>query len=164
MALSKITNGGVAASGIPSGGVIQVKQTVLSTSYAMTDSYADITGFSVSITPLSTSSKFLVQVDLQGRITGTEGWGLRLYRDTTLIHDPTPDTGGPPYFLYLSIAGSTLHGSGAFSYLDSPNTTSAITYKIQGRKRASSGGTVEIPSPGTENNGSSSITVMEIAG
>lgn len=151
------------SSSLPSGSVLQVKQTVLSTPYAMTDSYADITGFSVSITPLSTSSKILVQVDLQGRVTGTEGWGLRLYRDTTLIHDPTPDTGGPPYFLYLSVAGSTLHGSGAFSYLDSPSTTSAITYKIQGRKRTS-GGTVDIPSSGTNNNGSSSITVMEIAG
>ena len=151
------------SSSLPSGTVLQVKQTVLSTTYALTDSYADITGFSVSITPSSTSSKILVQVNLQGRVTGTEGWGLRLYRDTTLIHDPTPDTSGPPYFLYLSISGSTLHGSGAFSYLDSPSTTSATTYKIQGRKRTS-GGTADLPSSGTDNNGSSSITVMEIAG
>ena len=161
MALSKITNGGVAASGIPSGGIIQVQQTILTTPYTMTTSYADMTGFSVSITPISTSSKIFVQVNLQGRVTTTEGWGIRLYRGTTLIHDPTPDTGGPPYFVYNG-TGSDTHLSGSFAYLDSPSTTSATTYKLQGRKRT--GGTVEIPSSGTSNDGAASITVMEIAG
>jgi hypothetical protein len=149
------------SSNLPSGSVLQVKQTVITSQYILGSSYADVTGFSVDITPNSTSSKILIQVDLQGRINNGEGWGLRLYRGSTLIHDPTPDTGGPPYFVYNN-GGATIHTSGAFSYLDSPSSTSTLTYKIQGRCRGS--GIAKIVSDGTDNTGASSITVMEIAG
>ena len=58
MAISRIGD-----AGLPAGSVLQVVQTVKTDTFATTStSFVDITGVSVAITPSSTSSKILIQV------------------------------------------------------------------------------------------------------
>ena len=94
-----------------------------------TNTYVDITGFSQSITPLSSSSKILVLVNL-GR-AGTYSNGFRIVRDSTSIGIGSYGSG----FLGGFISGydGTTHGmSASTAILDEPATTSQITYKLQG--------------------------------
>jgi len=61
MALILSGDTGVPASGMPTGSVIQVQSTTKTNTFSTTStSFTDVTGLSVSITPISTSSKILV--------------------------------------------------------------------------------------------------------
>tara|TARA_Y100000296_G_scaffold78494_1_gene101263 strand:+ start:742 stop:1317 length:576 start_codon:yes stop_codon:yes gene_type:complete len=119
------------------GHVIQVVSTNMNTTFTYTGTtYSDVTGLSLSITPSSTSSKVLVHYDTVSATTGTYKYFLKVVR---LIGATTTDLGLP------AAAGSRIltqigsHGwntnsvdlVGSFTYLDSPSTTSAITYKVQ---------------------------------
>lgn len=148
---------------LPSGSVIQVVQTVKTDTFNMNSTtYADVTGFSATITPSSTSNKILVIVDTQ--VSGSVTYNVRL----ALLR-------GASTFLHTKVQRIAQDGQGqyreyplTYSYLDSPNTTSATTYKLQMNvngqpaylnRPADTGGYT--PS-GTESN--STITLMEIAG
>ena len=119
------------------GHVIQVVSTNMNTTFTYTGTtYSDVTGLSLSITPSSTSSKILVHYDTVSATTGSYKYFLKVVR---LIGSTTTDLGLP------AAAGSRIltqigsHGwntnsvdlVGSFTYLDSPSTTSAITYKVQ---------------------------------
>jgi hypothetical protein len=119
------------------GHVIQVVSTNMNTTFTYTGTtYSDVTGLSLSITPSSTSSKILVSYDTVSATTGTYKYFLKVVR---LVSSTTTDLGLP------AAAGSRIlsqigqHGwntvapdmVGSFTYLDSPSTTSAITYKVQ---------------------------------
>jgi hypothetical protein len=92
------------------------------------------TGLSVSITPTSATSKVLVWawVPMQSfRETDANNSGLALLRGSTVIGSTTGEhigsTGG-------TISGLTaVRGVWSIVYLDSPATSSAVTYKIQGK-------------------------------
>ena len=167
MALSKITNGGVATSGIPAGGVIQV-QTFQRTTYfeqATHGSMADC-GVSVNITPTSSSSKILILVSgTMGNDTVGNATVIHLLRDSTKIavgsSSSTTDYNSSAFNIG-SAAYETQHFS--INHLDSPATTSQITYKLQ---MGAYNGDATLGSRG-DNLGALStptnITVMEIAG
>jgi len=94
-----------------------------------TNTYIDITGFSQSITPVSSSSKILILVNL-GR-AGTYSNGFRVVRDSTPIGISDYGSGWTGGF--ISGYDGTTHGmSASTTILDEPATTSAITYKLQG--------------------------------
>jgi hypothetical protein len=125
------------------GKILQVLQATYSTSTTVSaDAYAD-TGLELSITPSATSSKILAFVNVAayiGRTAGDSGIGIRLLRAGSAIYTPSPGT-RPLNNLFFNF-GTTNTNGGAFlpmHYLDSPSTTSAITYKVQGRPRDSSG-------------------------
>ncbi len=118
---------------------------VLQVVYADTDvettiasqTYTD-TGISATITPSSTNSKVLILGMCNAyviRSAAFNGFAVRLLRGSTAIF--SPDEGG--YFFqsgYLNIGGATsmeLNLHAYHQYLDSPNTTSATTYKFQSR-------------------------------
>jgi hypothetical protein len=113
----------------PAGGgkVLQVVQGTHSTQVTTSSStYAD-TGLSASITPSATNSKVLVFVSHQNVFTtGAAGvYGqFRLRRDSTDIQDFG-------YFIGRSTSGIDLHDYAGTIYLDSPSTTSSITYKTR---------------------------------
>lgn len=87
--------------------------------------YVD-TGLTASITPSSTSSKILVTVHQAYNIpTSGNGMGIKLMRGSTDLR-----THGS-YVGYTSAGGEVITGHFSISYLDSPNTTSATTYKTQ---------------------------------
>jgi len=108
------------------GGVLQVVQgTTITQVNSSSTSFSD-TGLSASITPSSTSSKILVTMSA---VVGTNCNGspntvlLRVLRDSTVITNQD----------YLGYA-EDLRGiqcGASISKLDSPSTTSAITYKVQ---------------------------------
>ena len=109
--------------------ILQVVSAAYSTqTSSSTTSYAD-TGLSVSITPSSSSSKVLIIVDQAGcyKSTGSSGsaLNLKLLRDSTdlvqFLH-----AGG-----FTNTNSDLIFGNTGYVYLDSPATTSAITYKTQ---------------------------------
>ena len=120
-------------------------------------SYVD-TGIAATITPTSTNSKILVVANLNGvyKSTGNNAVSTKLLRGSTDIGtiesmNTYTDSTIP------SVSGSSI------SYLDSPSTSSAVTYKVQ--FASISGALVYI---NLRWNGSytthSTLTLMEIAG
>ena len=132
------------------------------TTYANSTSttYAD-TNLSASITPSSTSSKILVIVTQNG--AGVEnnaagGFKLRLVRGSTELAQQTDGIFG-----YRTVTQQGARGySAAMTYLDSPSTTSATTYKTQ---FATTVGTCQVAVQdylAASNTARSSIILMEI--
>jgi hypothetical protein len=117
------------------GKVLQVVQATYGVSTQSTSTTWADTGLSATITPSATSSKILVLVnqpfELFRSSTGAGG-GIRLLRGSTFIWgDEAANSGGS---LYSSAGGSTsrqVNYYHSFSYVDSPSTTSATTYKTQ---------------------------------
>ena len=146
MALTKLNT-----SSLPAGSVLQVKQGETSAQVIhSTASYSD-TGLSVSITPTSPSSKILVIVNQHRYRNGTGGGAIRLVRAGAVIFEDSQR-----YQSYGDEAANRdFHN---MQYLDSPNTTSEITYKTQGRTHSGVWYTQE------GNHFVSRIIVMEIAG
>jgi hypothetical protein len=129
-------------------------------------SFVDITGLSVSITPISSSNKIFVIVSVTGQ--GQAGASIatfRLVRDSTVI-----DAGAAAGVRSLGFAAaipvddntSITQGT---NFLDSPSSTSSVTYKVQVR----SNGTAYVNRTTADGNDvnilrtASTITVMEIA-
>ena len=112
----------------PAGGggkVLQVVEGTLTGIVSSTTStYADL-GLSVSITPSLATSKVLVFATMNGcsKRTSDVSIGLKLFRSATQI-----------MFSDSGYTGSTVrinYGAVVLTKLDSPNTTSATTYKVQ---------------------------------
>jgi len=169
MALSKV-DGINLITGLPAGSVLQVVQTFKSDAFSSTDNgFFDITGLSVAITPSSSSNKVLVISDLAIGSSDLYSYnhGFKVLRDST---DVGISTAGSTNFsggvnMYLS-AGNIPYLFGTMKmFLDSPSTTSATTYKVQGTKISASG-TFYLNRKGVDTSigGASSITVMEVAG
>lgn len=95
--------------------------------------YVDVTGLSVSITPTSSSSKIFVLYSVFG--CSTNHAAMRLVRDSTAINVGT--AGGTRIVasgIGFQTDGAATGYEGAVvsgNFVDSPNTTSAVTYKIQ---------------------------------
>jgi hypothetical protein len=143
------------------GNVIQVVQGVVSSQQTTTSSsYVDVTGLTATITPTSASSKILVLVTPNFYVS-TDGNGypqyfVQLLRTSTAIFTKHN-------YMYADRAANSyfeMAGDGNMIYLDSPNTTSATTYKVQ-TKQGSGSGTVTLVYQMTS--ADSSITLMEIA-
>ena len=146
----------IAASTPTNGTVLQVVSATTSTELSSsTQSYAD-TGLSASITPKSSSSKVLVIVNQNGVYKSgafvSNGVQLKLFRNSTEINF---------FGFVVCYTGTSIENYGAASvnHLDSPNTTSSVTYKTQfanWQNQAS----VKVQA----GSATSTITLMEIAG
>ena len=129
-----------------------------------TTTYTDTT-LTASITPTSSSNKILIIVNQLAntyRVTSNTACGIRILRDSTVVHAPA-DGGSGPYDQYVGAGGvSVLESIMRYTicHLDSPSSTSSITYKTQGRPMSSANsGRVSFQTTGT---GTSSITLMEV--
>ena len=179
------TIGGLAVGGLPdgvvqladlgatsgkNGPILQIKQ-AFKTDVASTTSstFAAISGLSVDITPSSSSSKILIIVDTKIGNTGAGAY-IKLVRDSTDIYEG--DSGGESCL--QQTYGGTDTGEGQYgspymggTYLDSPSTTSQITYAVHW-KRENASTTVYLNRTGNDSGvydgrSASSITVMEVA-
>jgi hypothetical protein len=127
------------ASGVPvwsapaSGGkVLQVVQGTKTTNFTTSSATAGDTGLSVTITPSSATSKVLVlvshaRVEVQNTASSqTAVCFLELLRGSTMLQQTSVgvDT-------FATVTGRFFYAPVSFSYLDSPATTSATTYKTQ---------------------------------
>ena len=102
-------------------------------------SFTDITGLSVSITPSSATSKVLVVAFVSGSSeVGLANMNLRLLRASTAI--AVGDAAGVRIQATASINSSdaSTQNASTMQFLDSPATTSATTYKVQGQTNANS--------------------------
>ena len=123
------------------GKILQVLQTVKTDTFSTSSSsYVDVTGVSQAITPSSTSSKILIKVSI-GFVSGSHTGNQAVYpqfqivRDSTAIAlgDASGNRGRCTFSVLTNAHGGYNGTSAAFEFLDSPSTTSAITYKIQAR-------------------------------
>lgn len=158
-----ITNGRVVGSGMPVGAVLQTVQATSTTEVVVnTNTYTDI-GLSASITPISTSNKILILTNIECYAQGSgNGFGIQIVRGSTMIWNPSPHDSTGPYYNY-SGSGGGIWGNSAMMYLDSPSSTSSLTYKIQGRPYNSATNAARFQHAGSPPGGSSMI-LMEIAG
>ena len=123
------------------GKILQVVTVTKSDSFTTTSTMVDITGLTVDITPSATSSKILVLSAINGsqEVGVTRGY-LVLYRDSTAIF--VGDAAGSRSRWsgsFSSTANSIAAGTVTSCYVDSPSTTSAVTYKWQGGNGGNSG-------------------------
>jgi hypothetical protein len=153
------------------GSVVQVVQVVKTDTYSMAAaSWTDITGYSVSITPSSSSSKVLINWHLDVGSTDDRPDGmLRLLRDSTAICIGASNGGTDFVTHHFSGPSGSFPGNDVNNisgmFLDSPATTSSITYKFQIRNWSQSD-TLSVGRRATNTSfqAPSTITAMEIAG
>ena len=127
--------------GLPSGangGIIQIVQTFKTDTFSSSSSsYVDITGMTATITPQSSSSKILIDVNLNAGGGNNMYAGIKVMRGSTSIGLSTSmslsDQVNASFAAYTDSGGNAdvkAYNFG-FRHLDSPNTTSATTYKLQ---------------------------------
>jgi hypothetical protein len=118
---------------LPTGSVLQVVSTTKSDTFSSSaiNTWTDITGLTVSITPTSSSSKILITASVQGSNTSTNAY-FRLVRNSTAVGvgDASGSRSQVSSANIFNSGGNEMSGS-SFQFLDSPSTTSSTTYKIQ---------------------------------
>ena len=154
-------NGGTGATSFAPGKVLQIVQARPNTATSTTNSAFQATGTEVSITPSATSSKVFVLVTsglfwANTTSSSAQGATATIYRDSTNL-----GLSGSGWMArtYRTGTGTSIQTSCAMSILDSPSSTSALTYKCYIANTF--GGTAQWNS---ENNDVAVITAMEIAG
>jgi hypothetical protein len=118
------------------GGIVQVQSTTLTSTITSSggQTWTDLTGVSVNITPTSASSKILVlfNASVSGSTNaGVYGTLLRLLRGSTAICLGDARGSGQQASCSIGHQYTNYAQSIMFNYLDSPSTTSTTTYKIQ---------------------------------
>lgn len=133
--------------------------------------FTTVTGLSVTITPKATTSKILVIAQIARGWSSTNGLGhFKVVRNGADIYqgDSAPNRISAVFGGFSNVGAPTILTSESIVYLDSPSTTSAVTYAVQCRIGASGAVLVNRSEfDGSDANvarGASSITVMEIAG
>ena len=151
-----LANNAITASALPTGSVLQVKQQVFDTfTQIASTSYQD-TGLTLAITPSSASSKIFVLVSMQLNTNNANNQQLlaKLVRGSTDIR---------LFDRAFGAEGNNPNAQVSFNYLDSPNTTSSITYKITMRGHNSDNLRIN-NYYGSNGGAASTLTLMEIAG
>tara|TARA_R100001443_G_scaffold35097_1_gene48887 strand:+ start:5659 stop:6234 length:576 start_codon:yes stop_codon:yes gene_type:complete len=161
------------ATSVTRGKILQVvSATKTDTSSTTSATYADISGLSVAVTPASTSNKILVTCVVQHGGAENSFIPFKVLRGSTLLAPGTEGTGNMSNVSFggFQVQDNAEYGTNTavWQYLDSPSSTSALTYKIQWAS-IYQGYTVYINRPGNADNngynifGSSTITVQEVA-
>ena len=166
-----LTADSTAATGIkwasPAGGgkVLQVVQASTSSTASIASTTMTDTNLSLAITPTLATSKILVIVSQAWkieRLSTDAGHAMRIMRDATQVFTTLGAAGATNSAGMIFVSGQTnlqVGGIVGLTYLDSPATTSSITYKTQGRtEKTTNSGTVYYQG----NDAVSVITLMEI--
>ena len=155
--VSLVQNGVLTDANMPAGSVLQVAEGSTYIDVTTTGVETD-TGLSATITPTSSSSKIVVISCLEGlRKQGGSGdsrLNIYLYRGGTVLSTYLANM-----WIY-SNSTAFRHGGFAINYVDFPNTTSSLTYKLRFSGSDGSNWSVQADS----NSGYSTIILMEIAG
>ena len=154
---------GVPAWSSPAGGgkVLQVVSATTTTSTTIASTTLTDTTLTLSITPTLATSKVLVLITQTGfwqRNDSTQAFGMVIQRAGSTIYDMNDNGYGVAGFAASVTTMDAIFTMSA-SYLDSPATTSATTYKTQARVLATtSSGQVVMQ----RNSKPSTITLLEI--
>ena len=158
---AKLEASAITGADLPAGSVLQVVSVSAARGLTFTSTSWITTGTTAAITPSATSSKILVKYNSGIGYCDTANASfqtfLTIYRDSTNIAENTT------YGCSGNYQGGTSFGDDfgwtvGFEKLDSPSSTSAITYTIYCRQNASSYTQI------MDYRGESTITLMEIAG
>jgi hypothetical protein len=164
---SNLASGTLPAARLPAGSVLQVVQTVLtSTASVSSSTFAAISGFTVSITPTSATSRILILTSLQGGNNGNNCTVVLTRNGSNICFadaasNRTQGTAAAQNFQVSQACSITMN------FLDSPATTSAVTYGVSASMNA---GTFFINRTSRDNDATnidaryaSTIIAMEIA-
>ena len=164
--------GSVSNTALPTGSVLQVVSTTKTDTFT-TASGSDvaITGLSASITPSSASNKILILANIgaSGTTDNDATVFFSLYKSASVISGAVGPAAGSRKVCTSASRSSinTRYQSTGIMFLDSPSSTSSLTYQIF---CSTDGGTGCINRSGDDSDSTSrprtisSITVMEIAG
>ena len=144
--------------------ILQVVSTVKDDAFTTSSStLVDITGFSATITPSSTSSRVFVAVSIPNLSSDTnnlDSLRFQLVRGSTNIFIGATVAGRTSFSAIAGSFGGDMQAI-SFNFLDSPATTSPTTYKVQ---CLSANGQLQFNrNRGDTVRGASSITVMEVS-
>ena len=157
-----ITNGKLVTSAQPTGAVLQVVQVVKTDQFTTaTSGFVDITGLSASITPSSASNKILVLATITAGAGLNNNLGFNLVRNSTNINQSTGSNSNRTLTQNYGTAYQSI--TSPITFLDSPSTTSATTYKIQMDSMGETTCKINTRATDTYYGGVSQITLMEIA-
>ena len=165
---------------LPKGCIVQVEQTFYDTNTtSFSHSEGDVSLYSVNITPKFATSKILVTIDISVSHLDNYSALIRCKRDNTYIGGGQVFSTNNAQFTNVwfnvrSPGGTSNNANCALtcsqSFLDSPATTSQLTYTVMGRQSGDPGGIAAyVNRPVSMNNAAyasssaSTITVMEIA-
>ena len=152
---SAIVGGKVPYANLPSGSVLQVVNSTYGTGVSSSSTTYIDTGLTATITPKFSTSKILIIAvinDIEKGTNNTYGSFKVLCNGNQVI-----TFAGEASYTANSASNAT---SASCTYLDSQGTTSALTYKVQFMSQAN----VAYVKVQANNNNSSLITLMEIAG
>ena len=158
----------------PFGGkILQVVSVNKTDTFSTTStSFVDITGVTVSITPSSTSSKIMVFAEVTGGSPNDNTVHFRVARNGTGLNVGAAAGSRVQGTFSVYNSGSLVGGrvsvvNGNSTFLDSPASTSALTYTLQTRVN---GGTGFVGRSGADADSAeyartpTNLTVMEVAG
>jgi len=149
------------------GKILQVVEAATTTAATTTSTSYVTTGLEVAITPSATTSKILVFATwMTGFVQSDKDCRFQLFRDSTTIG------GGADADRYVGVGGGAMTADTWFNYgfqqfniqkLDSPSSTSALTYKIMFNVNSGSGATGHFGEQRNgDNAGNNVICAMEI--
>ena len=160
------------ATQLPTGSVLNVaSSTKTDTSFHATKIVTTIPGLAVAIAPKFVSSKILIMGHISWAMSGgNSGYPLKLFRNEVEVGSGATAGGRPVGLADLNMIGFGQYymDNAHVHFLDTPNTTSQITYSFRIVSR--DGTTIYINRSSHDGDteytcrGSSTITVMEIAG
>ena len=124
----------LAVGNMPTGSVVQVVQATTSTEVSTTSTSYVSAGLSASITPTSSSNKILILVEI---IADHRNQASHTGGDFTVYRNPSTNLftrGGDTHYDSGGLNNSSYAG---MNYLDSPATTTSVTYEVYFKSRGS---------------------------
>jgi len=116
--------------------LLSANQSVLTTVQTInTAGWVDVSNITVTVTPASSASRFMIMTDIKA--TTNTNFTFRLVRTVSSVDTPIY-IGTSPAGAGLQSSGGDVYGgsysgnnTGNFHFIDSPSTTSNVTYKVQ---------------------------------
>ena len=151
------------------GTILQVVQVVKTDVFSASTngSWITVTGLAATITPTSSTNKILVMLDMKGGNNTSTVITGRLTRNGTAVYVGNSGLGFQASTSQNFFSGDIRNvASMVATYLDSPNTTSSVTYQAQ-INGDNSGQVIWVNTNGRQNTSvdsitASSITLMEV--
>ena len=167
MALTKLNfsgsgQGALAASGMPSGSVIQTQKTVITSTDTITmtaNTVVDMTGLSVNLTPQFSNSIIYLTGQVFGETStnGPHNVTFMFRRDSTDLKGTVAGSRNvgilTPFMSFYNTDHASTPESVFYAYHDEPISTSQITYKIAVRSGIGGGGVWHLNKTVTDSDG-----------
>jgi hypothetical protein len=156
--ITGLTAGALPSTVIGSGAVLQIATGKSTGTVLVNSSTITSLGVSATITPISSSSKILVWAFVH-HASASDKCEVHLYRNGSGINDIA-------YLMFDKVSGDATFNPQTISafFVDSPSTTSALTYALYGKDH--SDGTIYFNGRGYnggDHKGGSKILLMEVA-